>query len=176
MTRDPGSWWGLAAFAPAATIAKFTRYVALVDEAAADVGRHVRLAASDQRDRSGLQLGRDPVGRSAGPAQRLDLVRILHRPEGAGHLAGASERGQRQQRLEVDEEAGPRPISDRHRPRPSDELGDDRHRVLRLVPRHRPNTSGRSTTRGASSRGTTNVASRSTGTTNMVSRSSGIAS
>ena len=38
------------------------------------------------------------------------------------------------------------------------------------------NTPGRSITRGASSAGTTSVASPSTGTTSMVSRSSGIAS
>jgi hypothetical protein len=38
------------------------------------------------------------------------------------------------------------------------------------------NTSGRSTTRGASMRGTTNVTSPSLGTTSIVSRSSGIAS
>ena len=39
-----------------------------------------------------------------------------------------------------------------------------------------PNTSGRSTTRGASSRGTTSMASPPRGTTSMVSRSSGMAS
>jgi hypothetical protein len=38
-----------------------------------------------------------------------------------------------------------------------------------------PNTSGRSLTRGASSRGTTSVASPSRGRTSMVSRSSGMA-
>jgi hypothetical protein len=40
----------------------------------------------------------------------------------------------------------------------------------------RENTSGRSTTLGASSRGTTSVASPSRGSTSIVSRSSGIAS
>ena len=39
-----------------------------------------------------------------------------------------------------------------------------------------PNTSGRSTTRGASIRGTTRLAAPSRGTTSMVRRSSGMAS
>ena len=87
--------------------------------------------------------------------------------------AGAGQRG-----LEREHEAGPGVVADRDdagaAPTCAATRGD---RGRRSRPRARAtNASGCSTTRGASSRGTTSTASPSAGTTSMVRRSSGIAS
>ena len=102
---------------------------------------------------------------AGGPAQGLDLGGVLHRPERADHVAGLAEPVCRAAALQSStQEPGPGAVADGRDARRADELGDERDRVLGLVPRRDARTaSGRSTTRGASSRGTTSVASPSTG-------------
>ena len=151
--------------------------VALVDQPAADVGGDVGLGPPHQRDGSRLELFGDPVRRGAGPSEGLDLVRILHRPQRTRHLArpggtrpGAGASGGRR---------GIGPRSGRRWP-PTMPARRARRRS-RPDPASRPTPPARTrrvapTTRGASRRGTTSVASRSTGTTSMVRRSSGMAS
>ena len=88
---------GLAALAPAATMAKLTRSVALVEESPADVGGHLGLGATDEQDVAALQLSCDPVGGGAGPAEGIDLGIVLDGAERRGDDAGLAERrlGQR---------------------------------------------------------------------------------
>ena len=61
--------------------------VALGAQPAAELGRHLGLGAPDQLDVAGLELGGDPVGGGAGPAQRLDLGGVLAGPQRTHHLA-----------------------------------------------------------------------------------------
>ena len=128
-------------------------------------------------DLAGLELGGDPVGGGAGGAERLDLGVVLDGPDRADDVVGRASVAPGEAGQQIDQEAGPRAVADgdRSRPRRPDRR---RGRWGRSVSSHgwRRNTSGRSTTRGASSRGTTSMASPSTGSTSIVSRSSGMAS
>ena len=124
-----------------------------------------------------MQLGGDPVGGGAGGAQGGDLGGVLDHPQRADDVDGAAELGARHLRQQLDEEAGPHLVADggRRRARPASPATIA---VGSSVSSHGSsvNTPGCSTTRGASSRGMTIVASPSRGTTSIVSRSSGIAS
>ena len=177
MTREPAWWCGLAAFSPAATIAKFTFWwpsARMRADSSADTSASVR---PDERDAAGVQLGGDAVDRCAGGGERIDLGLILHHPQRSDHVDGAPVLGARELRQQLDEE--PWPTSGRRRracERPDDSPATTARRVVGLAPRQRAsNTPGCSATRGASSRGMTSVASPSRGTTSIVSRSSGIA-
>jgi hypothetical protein len=155
--RLPGSWWGLAAFSPAATMAKFTRWWPSATRrrpSSADTSASVR-PTSAMRPGAGRRPGR----RRPPPAQRRDLVAVLHRAQRAGDGRSALPRGVRQacwrstrKRAQV---GRPPPAPERAPPDPPPRpIGSS------VSPNGtRVNTPGRSTTRGASRRGTTRVAS-----------------
>ena len=132
-----------------------------------------------QGDVAALELGRDPVGGGSAAARRAATSSGSFRARRGPVTSEA-----RRHRVPP---AWPAWRSTTNRaqvrspmatvPAGADEVGDQGHRVVRPRPtvpgRTRP---GRSTTRGASRRGTTRVASPSRGTTSMVSRSRGMAS
>ena len=62
MTRSAGLVVGAGRVLAGGDDGEVHPVVALGQDAAADVGRHLGLGAPDQRDLAGLQLGRDPVG------------------------------------------------------------------------------------------------------------------
>ena len=136
---------------------------------------HVDLAAAGEA--LGAHGFGDRVHRVRRGAQRIDLGRVLDDAERPGDVDGAAEARARQRVLEVDDEARPRVVADggarRAAPTRSatTSIGSSVSSHARIE-----NASGCSTTRGASSRGTTSTASPSAGSTSMVSRSSGIAS
>ena len=123
-----------------------------------------------------MQLGGDPVGGRAGGAQGGDLGGVLDHAQRADDVDGTAELGARQLRQQLDEEPGPHLVADRGGRRTA-RRGAATIAVGSSVslPRASVNTPGCSTTRGASSRGMTSVASPSRGTTSIVRRSSGIA-
>ncbi len=84
----------------------------------------------------------------------------------------------RQSGLQREHEPGPRVVADRGGARAAHEVGDDRDRVVGLVPRpDRERIGVLDDTRGLEPRHHEHrLESRSAGTTSMVSRSSGIAS
>ncbi len=108
--------------------------MALVDDAPGQVGRHVGLAAPGQRDLAGLEVGRDAVDGLGRPPQRRYLGCVLDRPQGPDDARGPLERRARQRGLEVEHEAGPRPVADRHPAGRADQPGDDGDRVFGLAP------------------------------------------
>ena len=55
--------------------------VPLLDDAPAEVCRHLGLGAPDERDLPALQFARDLVDGGPSRAQRLDLGRVLHDAE-----------------------------------------------------------------------------------------------
>ena len=177
MTRSPAWWCGLAAFSPAATMAKLTLSWPSASSRAEMSADTCGLGAPDERDLAGVELGGDPVGGGAGGAQGGDLGGVLDHPQRADDVDGAAELGARQLRQQLDEEAGPHLVADGGRRAPR-RRARRRSPIGSSVSSHGSsvNTPGCSTTRGASSRGTTSVASPSRGTTSIVSRSSGIAS
>ena len=98
---------------PGATIAKFTRRWPSATSRrpmSFDTSASVR-PTSGMSPR--LQLGGDAIGGHRGTTQRGDLGGVLHGAQRAHHLAPLAERGLRHAGLEVDEEAGPRAITDR---------------------------------------------------------------
>ena len=96
---------------------------------------HLRLGAAEQRDVTALELRGHAVGRRAGGGERGDLGGVLALPQRTDDLDRAPERGRRQAREQVDQEAGPRLVADRRGAGPPGEVGHDRHRVLGLAPR-----------------------------------------
>ena len=176
ITRSPASWCGLAAFGPAATMAKLTLSWPSASsraEMSADTSASVRPTSSIS---PAWSWSGDPVGGRTGRAQRIDLGGVLHHPQRADDVDGAAERGARQLREQLDEEAGPHLVADGDGRRPPGELGGEGGRILGLVPDAQREHARLLDDPGASSRGTSSVASASRGTTSMVSRSSGIAS
>ena len=70
--------------------------VALGQDAPRQLGRHIGLGATDQRDRTGLQGGRDAIDRGGGGPQRVHLVGILHGAQRTDHIARVAELGGRE--------------------------------------------------------------------------------
>ena len=146
------------------------------DDARPELGRDLGLGASDERDLTRLQLGRDHVDGRARRGERSTSAGVLHHPQRTDDVDRPPERGAGELRQQLDEEARPHLVTDRDSAGSTDEPGDDRRRILGLPPRTQvEDTRLRLDTRGASSRGMTIVASPSRGTTSIVSRSSGIA-
>ena len=108
--------------------------VALGAQAAAELGRHLRLGATDELDVARLELGGHTIGGRAGPPQGFDLGGVLPGAQRPHHLAPPGEHGGRQRVLQVDHEPRPRAITDGDAVHPADQLGDDGHRVVGLVP------------------------------------------
>ena len=176
ITRSPGSWWGLAALAPAATMAKFTRWWPSARRrrpSSADTCASVRPTSSmspawsSAATRSAAAPALLSASTSAaslrarsGPITSLPLVNTV---DGRACCRSMTNRAQVRS------------------PMPTRFTAPTRSATIVIgssVSSHErtANTSGRSTTRGASRRGTTRVASPSTGSTSMVSRSRGMAS
>ena len=134
------------------------------------------LGAPDERDVTGVQLRGDPIGGRAGGAQRGDLGVVLDHAQRADDVDGPPER-------RLPDRCGSSSTRKRaHIWSPTATVDAAPHRPATISTGRRischgcsVNTSGCSTTRGASSRGTTSVASPSRGTTSIVRRSSGIA-
>ena len=177
ITRSPGSWCGLAALAPAATMAKFTRWWPSARSrrpSSADTWASVRPTSVDV---AALELGRHPIGGRPGPAQRLDLGGVLAGSQRADDVVAPGEPGGRERGLEVDEEASPGAIADgqrggRRRPaRPRWRWGRrSRPRPAARTPRGAPRLGA---PRGAGRRASP---PRRPGSTSIVRRSSGMAS
>ena len=151
--------------------------VALGQDAAAEVGRHLGLGAPDERDAAGLELGGDAVDGGGRPAQGLHLVGVLDLAERADDLGGGGEGGGRSSPLQGHEELGPGAVADGGGVRPARAARPRWRRGRRSRPTDGSGTRRRATTtRGTSRPGTTSVATPSRGTTSMVSRSRGMAS
>ena len=177
ITRSPGSWWGLAALAPAATMAKFTRWWPSARRrrpSSADTCASVRPTSSMSPAWSSAA-----TRSAAAPARRSASTSAASLRARSGPITSLPrvKHGGRQGVLEVDHEPRPGAVAD-------GDGGSPCRRARRRSPpgrRSRP-TSGARTRRAAPRRaapraaGTTSVASPSAGSTSMVSRSSGIAS
>ncbi len=109
--------------------------VALGQQPGRDVGRHLGLGPPDEGDVTGVQLVGDPVGGRTGGTQGGDLRGVLDHPQRPDDVDGAAERRAVEPRQQFDEEPGPHLVTDRRRRRAAGEIGDDRRRVLGLLPR-----------------------------------------
>ena len=105
------------------------------DDPRAELGRDLGLGASDERDLTRLQLSRDHVDRRAGGRERVDLGRVLHHPQRTDDVDRPPEHGTGKLREQLDEEARPHLVADRDAASSADEPGDDRRRILGLLPR-----------------------------------------
>ena len=176
MTRPPGSWWGLAAFGPEATITKFTlwwpssrirRPIWAATSASVRPTSATLPACTSARMRSTAA----PARRSASTSASSFTIRIgavtsdARRNPSPGHADARSTTKPAQvwSPMAAVVEAPTRSATMAIGSSPS------RHVTI-------SNTSGRSTTRGASRCGTTRWTSPSRGTTSMVRRSNGMAS
>ena len=72
---------GAGGVGPAADDGEVDPLVALGEEPAPDVARHLGLGATDERDVAAHELGGDAIGGRRGPAEGGDLVGVLHRPQ-----------------------------------------------------------------------------------------------
>ena len=116
--------------------------VALGEQPGRDVRRDLGLGAPDERDLAAVELVGDPVGRGPGGAQGVDLGGVLDHPQRPDDVDRSPERGARQLRQQLDEEAGPHLVADGGRRGAGGEAGDDRRRVLRLAPRQQAEHAG----------------------------------
>ena len=176
MTRSEGSWWGLAALAPAATIAKFTRWwpsARIWRPSSADTSASVRPTSSMSPpwSRAAMRSTAAPAARSisisSGPlTDRMGAVTSearRHSTPGSRRLRSIRNRAQVWSPTAA---TSAEPIKSATISTGSAVSGQPLS----------PKMSGRSVTLGASIRGTTRVAEASAGTTSMVRRSSGMAS
>ena len=134
ISRGPAWWCGLAALPAEATMAKFTLSW---PSAMSRCERSVDTCASvrPSSEITALELRGHTVGRRASGGERRDLGGVLALPQRTDDLDRPPEHGRRQAREQVDEEAGPRLVTDHHGARPPGEVRHDRHRVLGLAPR-----------------------------------------
>ena len=152
--------------------------VALGEQTAPDVGRHLGLGPTDQGDVAGLELGRDAVGGRGRVGQGGDLLRVLPGPERSDDLRGppppepVAELG-----LQVEHEPGPRAVAHRRHARGgADQTRDHRDRIGGLRPRCDGEDVRPLDHPGRLQLGDDEHRLASRGTTSMVRRSSGIAS
>ena len=176
MTRWEGSWWGLAALAPAATMAKFARWwpsSTIWRLSSADTSASVRPTSS-----MAPLWSRAAIRSTAAPAARSSSISSGPLTDRMGAVTSEARRhstpGSRR----------PRSIRNRAQvwsPTAAVFAGPTKSATMptgsAVSPQARsPKTPGRSVTLGASISGTTRVASASAGTTSMVRRSKGMAS
>ena len=131
-TRLDGSWCGLAAFGPDAMITKSARTWPSLLIAAATSAATLRLGpARPQPARHG---GVHPVDGRPGLPQRGDLGGALARPQAAQGGAGQAELGRGQRGAEPEHHHRPHAVRQAHRGDRAEPGGDQRVRVVRLVP------------------------------------------
>ena len=109
--------------------------VALLDDAAAQLGRHRGLGAPDEVDLAALELAGDLVDGRAGRGECVDLGLVLRHPLHPDDVDGSGERRVRHVREQLDEEPRPHLIADRDAPGPGCQPPGDGGRILRLPPR-----------------------------------------
>ena len=179
ITRSLGSWCGLAALAPAATMAKFARSW----PPSSMRSTSSRCTSSSVRPANGRSRisARDVVDDRGRGAQRVDLGGVLHHAQRSGDVGGAAERDVGQRALQVEHEPGPGVVADRGGRgvgrEADDQPGHERDRVVGLVPRDELERVGllddaRRLERGIDE----HRVAVGAGSTSIVSRSSGIAS
>ena len=100
-----GSWWGLAAFSPAATMAKLTRCVALAGCAGRARPRPRPRCARRGRRRPHCNWCGDPVDRGRGPTQRGSTSAASLTARSGPTTPGPLEAGPRQRCWRLDHEA-----------------------------------------------------------------------
>ena len=109
--------------------------VALFDDPATQVCRHLGFGAADQRDLAALQLSGDPIDSRTGRGERLDLGRVLRHAQRADHLDRTRVLRTWQLRQQFDEETRPHLIAHSDSRGAAGEPGDECRRILRLPPR-----------------------------------------
>jgi hypothetical protein len=111
-------------------------FVAALEHALDELAVHVELGTPPEGPRP--HRCRDLVDDRGRRPQRLDLGGVFHHAHRARHLAGPAERHVGKRLLEVKHEASPRVVADRGgawpRRCPPDDAGDDRDRIVGLVP------------------------------------------
>ena len=134
ITCWPASWWGLAALAPAATMAKFTRSwpsARIWRPNSAETSASVRPTSSIPP-----RWSRPAIRSTAAPAARRRSISVLSFTERIGAVTAEARRHAADGMAphQLDQEARPHLIADRGHCRGPGQSGDDGHRVLGLVP------------------------------------------
>jgi hypothetical protein len=129
-TRSPAVWCGLAPFGP--DDREVDARVAFLDDRVADVGCDLLLGPA--RAQPSRYPGVHAVDRLARGQQRRHLGRALARPQITQCSAGQHLLGRRQGRPQPQDHQRPHPVRQSHSLGPAEVSGDQRVRILGLLP------------------------------------------